>query len=360
MSNLLFHPHRLLSSGRSLLTAVSVLLSVASCLLMASCSDWDTDSIGSKFIPANSQVRNFTHLVYVEYDASSARVWGPYAHEVNATVDGLNVAIECNADSLVLLAYGYPASQDSTAQSDGSLHISSTRPYALYLNGLALRSQSGAVLTSNYSCQLVLPTKTQNHLFGSIEVTGDLLLSGTGTLNVRSEESCISADSLHCQYGVTVNLTSSKGNGITVRKGEMRSSQGKWRIDALRHGIAATDSIQLIAGTYRGTALQGAFLSTGLTDKVRLRQANLLAASGQDNTLADVFTQQHDSAFSVYDMLHDTLTLMADSTYYVVRNDSSKHFAQFSTPVSLSHPYIIITDGRVMATDSIDFRLTRP
>ena len=156
-------------------------------VLLAACSEWDTDSVGTSFTPANSVVRVYNNLVYIEYAAPEARVWGPAASDVTATISGGHVNIRSEAQNVAYFVYGYPAGTDTLGTTYGSLTFESRTSYALYREGLSLRCQDGPVFQSpgNDDCHIVLSRNAVNHLYGPIQVAGNLSLSGVGT---RSEE----------------------------------------------------------------------------------------------------------------------------------------------------------------------------
>ena len=342
-------------------TGLSALLTLL-CLLLAAgfgaCSEWNTYSLGQSFVPSNSQVRAFTHAVYVEYDTEGGQAWGPYADEVSAQIDGLDITISNASDSLALFLYGYVASKDSLGTSHCSVTIQSSRPYALYLNGLSLRSQTGTVIRSQGGevCHLVLSGKTNNQLFGGITADGPLTLSGSGSLNVLSSGHCITAASLQCQYPVNVTLASLEGDGIYLTHGGMRSSQGTWRIHAAGNGITSPDSIVLLDGNYQGTALDGAFLEA--PRGTILRRPTLLAASSWGNNVIDsaLVATRYDSVQSVWQEQVDTLTLMADSLYKLYCNSAKTQFASFKPLQTIEGPYVLISNGTVLSSDTIHFR----
>ena len=331
------------------------LLPLCFLLLAASCSEWDTDAVGTSFTPANSQVRAFTHLVFVEYQESEVRVWGPSADEVETSVEGMHITLQNMSDSLALFVYGYPATADTLGVADGSLTVESSRPYALYLSGLSLRSQAGAVLTSRGAgtCHIVLGASSRNHLYGQVAIDGPMTLSGTGLLTVEHTSDGVIAQSLQCQYGVSVSVTSHQGNGIRLTDGTMRISQGTWVIDAAQTALTSPDSIILLNGTYRGTALQGPFLSAG--NGVMLRKPNLMAAAACISELADsaYVALRYDSVQSVWQQQLADITLMADTTYSVLRNSSTSATEKFTPHQTLADPYFLITDGRVLSVDTL-------
>lgn len=330
------------------------LLSCVVCGVWAflSCSEWNTDSLGSNFVPANSQVRNFTHQVFVEYSADGVNVWGPFEHEVTATIDGLNVSIDNASDSLALFAYGY------TAPSDATLRIHSSAPYALYLNGLSLHADDGPVLLCEglAPCFMVLPTKSRNQLYGSVQVDGPLYLSGRGTLAIRSRSTALSATSLQCQYGLTVEIDSQEGDGILL-DGPMRSTLGTWTINAAGNGIVSPDSIVLLGGTYQGTAVDGAFLEAGHGALVRCPK--LTAASGWNSNILDsaLVAQRYDSVQSVWQASVDTLIIEADSTYQLYQNRSKTSFATFRPARTIAQPWFLISNGSILGSDTLRFVL---
>lgn len=337
---------------------LSALLPLIGLLLgCLSCSEWDTDSLGAAFTPANSQVRSFTHLVYVEYSNDDVHVWGPHLEEVEVKVDGQHVILQNHSDSLALFAYGYPALADTLTPMDGSLTIQSDADFALYLNGLALRSQSRPVLQAEGrgACHAVLCPKSNNILYGNTVFSGPLSLSGVGALSVHSQATSITAASLRCQYGVTVTLSSAEGDGITLR-GPMRSSAGSWTITAEENGICTPDSIVLIEGTYTGTARNGAFLEA--PDGVICRRPKLIAASAWGCNILDsaAVALRYDSVQAVWHDQLDTLTLVADTTYQIYRNDSKTSTLKFKPRRTVEQPWLLLSDGTIHTTDTIQVR----
>ena len=328
------------------------------CLLLASCSEWNTDSLGHKFTPANSIVRMFTHPVYVEYSATDISVWGPYLDEVEVSRDGMHLTLMNGSDSLALFVYGYVASQDTLGTSDASLTVSSSRPYALYMNGLALRRQDDEPViesTGTGACHIVLSAGSVNHLYGQLSTRGALTLSGTGTLTVQSPNSCIQAATLQCQHAVNVTLTSTGADGIELTDGAMRSSLGTWRIHASRHAISSPDSILLIAGTYQGEAQQGSFL---LSEKGTIvRRPTLIAASAQLSPVVDSLqaSLRYDSIQSLWQQCVDTLTLQQDSLLVIRRNRLTSTAAKFTPGMSLDAPYFLISNGTILSNDTLHF-----
>ena len=163
-------------------------------LLLPSCSDWNTDTLGSSFTPANSVVRVYNNLVFVEYTAEKPRVWGPASDDISYTNEGNHLSIQSDAQNVAYFVYGYAAS-DTLNVSESSLSIQSKASYALYLEGVSLRSQDRPVFQSpgNDECHIVLSTNSVNHLYGAVKVGGNMSLSGTGTLTIDCDSTCITA-----------------------------------------------------------------------------------------------------------------------------------------------------------------------
>ena len=345
---------QIMRSPKVIYRLLSVLLGLS---LFASCSEWDTDSLGSDFVPANSQVRAFTHLVYVEYTPEGARVWGPSSHEVTATIDGLHVSIENASDSLALFAYGYPAAKDTLALTDASLSVQSPRAYALYLGGLALRSLGKRPVIESQGqapCYLVMPQGSVNDLFGCVRIDGPAYLTGKGSLTINNTATCLTAATLQCQYDVKMTLNSEEGDGISLA-GPMRSSLGTWTINAGRNGITTPDSIVLMAGTYQGWAVDGAFLDAA--HGVLSRRATLMAASGWSNNIVDsaYVVQRYDSLQAIWQ--EQVETLLPDTTYLLYRNGAYREFAKFSTHRELQEPWFLLSNTTVFSTDTVHFKL---
>jgi len=339
---------------------VPFLLSVVCCLLTlalgTSCSEWNTDTFGHTFTPANSQVRAFTHVVTVEYTAEGASVGGWAADMVKVDIEGLNVSINNNkSDSLAVLVYGYPASLDSMAVTDGSLTISSQFPYALYLNGLSLRSQSDVAVQSpvDVPVYLVVPNSSRNILYGGMKMAGDVILTGTGNLSVTSNGNCIEAASLVCQYSLNVTLNSQQGEGIHLSRGNMKDTKGTWRIDAEKDAISTPDSILLYEGTYQGSSREGAYLAA----PTFFRRPLIIAASALNNQVLDsaFVAQRYDSLFAVWNQRVDTLSLQSDSVYEIYRSSAKNALLKFTARRNVQSPYMLISQSSILSNDTLLF-----
>lgn len=342
----------------SLAGVVLCLVSLVSCFF--SCSEWNTDSLGQSFVPANSQVRFFTHPVYIEYSADGVRVWGPCANEIDYQVEGLDVYVtNTKTDSLALFAYGFLASQDTLGITQASLRVNSQSSYALYLDGLCLRSSDQPVIESlnDVTCHIVLPSKTQNVLYGSLSVAGELVLSGTGSLNISSTQSAIQAASLQCQYDVAVNLFSSEVHGIDLSRSAMRCTKGTWKIDAAQNAIHCPDTLLLTGGTYQGTSRQGAFFSSATI----LRRPTLVAAAPRPSLVMDsaFVALRYDSVQAAWQHQVDTLTLESDSLYKVFRQGSKSATLKFTPKQMLPSPYMLICHSAVLSDDTLQFEKSR-
>lgn len=346
--------HRQKMTRRGLLAALCGLLAAAVC--SPSCSEWDTDTLGQRFVPANSQVRQFTHLVYVDFTSLPASVWGPGSAEVTANIDGRHVEVCNEGDSLALFAYGYPSEPDTSAVAVGSLTVLSSRPYALYLGGLTLHSSDGPAISSRGggACHVVLPRGSRNQLFGPMEVDGPLHVTGRGALDIHSRPTCLTAASLQCQYDVSVTLCSAEGHGISLQ-GPMRSTLGTWSIDAAGQGVTSADSIVLYAGTYQGTAAGGPFLTAH--SGVYLRRPQLIAACGERTHYLDsaLVAQRYDSVQSVWQESLPALTLTADSLYGLFRQGETTPLARLRPRHPLPQPWVIFSGSALRYSDTLRF-----
>lgn len=335
------------------------LLSILFLLLATACSEWNTDHFGQYFQPANSLVRNYTQLVYVEYSATEARVFGPAAHLVTSTVDGLYVNIENETDSLALFVYGYPVNKADSSALDARLTIHSSRPYALYLNGLALSNTEGYAIRSQGSgdCLMVLPTKSKNSLRGSLAIESNLIVTGTGALTIHSTDHCIQAASLQCQYDAEVTLNSSEGDGIHLDPKSIKTLSGKWDITAAHHGIYSTDTMFLIGGTFRGSAQHGAFLES--PSSALLCQSDIMVFSPFGCTVLDsTYVAQRFDSLSIQPIWQSNIDLKieADSSYSVYRNSGTKAFAKFKARQTLDGPNLLISNAAILSSDTIVIR----
>jgi len=348
------------------------LLSLLTIGLWSSCEKYNTESVGSSFYPANSMVRTFTHPVYVEFTSSEARVWGPYAHEVDFSVDGTEVSLTNASDSLALFIYGYPAAGDSTAETNCNIIIDSKKAFALYVNKLVMRSLQKPAIKSvgSSSCYMVIPKSSSSELYAVsspsvIEHHGMLILTGEGELTLSNESAPYQRPSstipvaleaqggVYCQYDLKLTLKSPEGDALRVAGGPLRSSLGTWKFEAGQHAISnQSDSIVLIAGTYSGTAREGKFFDNSIGAVIR--QAKVEALSGMPSDLLDtlVLHQHYDSTLvSLQQQIE--YKAEADSTFSVSKKGESSTLASFTPPYDMSSPWVLLANESLQENDSI-------
>ena len=80
-------------------------------------------------------------------------------------------------------------------------------------------------------------------------------------------------------------------------------------------------------------------------------------ASAWSNNVLDslAVAARYDSVQSVWEEQVDTLTLQADTTYTIRRNSSTSSVATFTPRQTLTGPYILVTNGTVLASDTLHF-----
>lgn len=355
------------------------LLSVLTMGLWTSCDKYNSESVGSTFFPSNSLVRLFTHPVYVEFRQDGANVWGPYANEVDYSIDGTHVSLTNASDSLALFVYGIPAVNDSAAVTDCNLVISGNQNYALYINKFNAVSQTQPVITSlgTGTCFMVLPKNSKNSMHAVVAASafehhGTLVLTGEGELSLTNDAlyhrpssdpavsnpaALVAQGGLHCQYDVKLSLSCPGGDAIRVSNGPMRSSLGTWTLNAGHHAISNhADSIVLIAGTYTGIAREGKFFDNKIGAVVR--QAKVEGLSGQASDLLDTLLlhQHYDSTFVTLQQHLVSVTMQADSSYSVSKKNSSSNLATFKPIYSLKEPWVILTNSSLQPADSLDVK----
>ena len=350
-----------------------LLLSLLTLGLWSSCEKYNSESVGSSFYPANSMVRTFTHPVYVEFSSSEARVWGPYLHEVDYSIDGTQVSLTNTSDSLALFVYGYPAAGDSAAETNCNLTIESNKNFALYINKLIMRSQQKPAIKSvgSGNCYMVIPKSSKNEIYAvaapsTIEHHGTLFLTGEGELVLCNDSTPYqrplpdvpvaleARGGLFCQYDLKLTLLCPEGDAVRVSDGPMRSSLGTWTFEAGQHAISTpSDSIVLIAGTYTGIARDGKFFDN--TIGTVIRQAKVEALSGLAADLLDTLTlhQHYDSTYvSLQQQL--TYTVEADSTFSVAKKDETSSLAKFTPHYNMASPWVLIANETLQASDTLE------
>ena len=238
-------------------------------LTVTACKEFDTNSVGTQFHPYNSFVTKFRQLVYVEYKDGTADVWGPCADRVEYEVkDSSHVLIKSDLDSLVVVAYGFAAHDTIRDEKEktkvlgvvdyhGNLDIFSNKPFALYLTGLKMNSDTEtAIQTSGAGdCFLVLTDKADNQLNGACVFGGQLLFDGKGslTINTKKTDALVAKKGLTCSYPVSVNIRSLEGKGVKVESGELKIADGTWDIQSRDNEIlSATQTVIMNGGNCYG------------------------------------------------------------------------------------------------------------
>lgn len=354
------------------------LLSVLTMGMWTSCDKYNSESVGSKFFPANSVVRNFTHSVYVEFSQGDVRVWGAYTKEVDVSGDGQHLILTNNSDSLALVIYGFPSQNDSAALTDYSITIEGDHAYALYLNKLNLCSQKQPAIrsASNGICYLVLPKGSKNQLRSVqapavFEHNGELVITGEGELSLSnlvsnqhqepaltSSAALLVCGGLLCQYNVKLTMSCPEGDAIRVSDGPIRSSLGSWNLIAGQHAISNTnDSIVLIAGEYSGIAHNGKFFDNRIGAVIR--QAKVEGLSGMASDLLDTLTlhQHYDSTYVALQQHFEDISLKADSLVNISVKGSSSSIAKFTPRYQMQSPWVVIANSSLQETDTLTISL---
>ena len=173
----------------------------------------------------NDYVENstFSHQVYVAYSGTTATVTDGDGAVTTAT-SGADVTVTSS-----IAAVEYILSGTST---DGSFKIYSDKKFKLTLNGLTLTNPSGAAINcqSGKSMYLVIADGTTNTLCdgisysvpddedmkGTIFSEGQILVSGSGTLNVTAtgKNGIASDDYIVFRPGNVINITAEASNGV--------------------------------------------------------------------------------------------------------------------------------------------------
>ena len=348
------------------------LLSLLTMGLWSSCEKYNSDSVGTSFYPANSMVRTFTHPVYVEFSSTEARIWGPYLHEVDYSIDGTQVSLTNTSDSLALFVYGYPAAGDSIAETNCNITIESNKHFALYINKLVMRSQQKPAIKSTGSgnCYMVIPKSSKNEIYAvsapsAIEHQGTLFLTGEGELLLRNDSipyqrplsvvpvALEAHGGIYCQYDLKLNILCPEGDAVRVTKGPIRSSLGTWTFEAGQHAISnPSDSIVLIAGTYTGIARDGKFFDNAIGTVIR--QAKVEALSGQASNMLDTLSlhQRYDSTFvSIQQQIE--YKAEKDSTFSVAKKNTTSSLAKFTPHHTMSSPWVLLANSSMQVTDTL-------
>lgn len=318
--------------------------------MLCSCDKYNTDVMGESFVPYNSLVTRYRQLVYVEYKFGSAKVWGPYADMIDWTIEGTDVSIVSDLDSLVVFTYG-DAMGDKENPMDGSLTINSSFPYALYLTGLYIQSNNDVAIhsKSKEECYLVLTDKAQNRLNGSFVTEGPLIIDGRGNLNIKAHNDALTAKSgLVCSYEVKVNIESEAGDGIHAEQNEIKFAEGTWKIKAAKNAISNTSgNVVLNGGTVNANAEKGSFVSAA--QGVSANQSTCIAIASEASDLADLQRQ------FIWLAQVDTLTVTAKETLKIEVTPNtamtSTKLATFTPEFDYKTPWIFIAHPSLGESD---------
>lgn len=363
--------------SKAIIYITAILAIILGCI---SCSSWNTDSLGMKFTPANSLVRNYRRQVYVEYGVGKARVWGEAAGFVETAIEGGHVTLSFDKDSIALFVYGYTTADTTQVGGDASLTIRAKAKtgYALYLNGTSIYNPHGPAIQSlgNSPCLVVLSARSRNTLTsasmdgasgnanGCFYTEGELQFSGTGTLNVNNLSTAanlgngVSAGLFGCSHNVTVNIKSLTGNAILAQN-EINISNGKWDLTSSLSNIKA-ELVLLTSGTFNAHCHKGSFVETHdrFSTPALLRNPTV-------TSLAARYTNYADSAFMAQYYLADSLyypkqykpdfELLKDSTYtiYYHRDTLDKKLSTFKPRATLPEGYILISNSTLNNADQI-------
>jgi hypothetical protein len=191
--------------------------------LMVGCQNDDTDF--SAYINGTASTAN---LITIVYSNSSVSVAGDSNGYV--TVSGTDVTVNTgtDTDSLLLILSG--------SCSDGSLLIYRQKKFGILLNGLTLNNGDGPAINNQCgkSLYLYVNSGTTNTLTdgtsyteqsydqkGALFSEGQVYVMGTGTLNVTGncKHGFACDDYIVIDDGVTLNVSSTAGNGIKVNDG---------------------------------------------------------------------------------------------------------------------------------------------
>lgn len=318
-------------------------------LAVSACDKYNTDVVGEDFAPYNSIVTKFKQLVYVEYSKESVKVWGPHAKDIDYNVEGANLTITSNLDSLALFVYGH-AIVDTVSSTHGSLYVNSPHPFALYLNGLSLSSESGPAIRCSGSefCYFVLPSGVQNRIWGSVEVDGHLILDGDGAVRIytTTDDGLIAKQGLTCSYPVSINVTAEDADGVSAESDEIKIADGKWHIAAGHNAFTNKDAAVVFnGGKIYGTARDGSFVNAPVLTANGVTCIGAAAeASSVDQDMRQFVWMGHFSNYSLYQ----------DSTITIMRmaSDTTK-LGTFTPDFDIDNPWLVISTPTLAETDLI-------
>jgi len=166
---------------------------------------------------------NWSYVVYITFDGETATVTNSLS-TVAAQVDGAHVTITSANKKVKYVVSG--------STTNGSLKFYSSYKFQLLLNGVSITNPNGAAINNQCgkSCYVVLGDGTTNTLCdgttyttvsgedqrGTLFSEGQILLSGSGTLNVYSvgKNCLVSDDYVLIRPGCHLYLNSTSGHGI--------------------------------------------------------------------------------------------------------------------------------------------------
>lgn len=190
---------------------------------MAACQNDDTDF--SAYTGGESTTANVISIVY---NGTSVSVSGDDNGYV--TTSGADVVVDCGSDtdSLMLVLSG--------STTDGSLLVYRQKKFGMQLNGVSIHNADGPAINNQCSKSLYMEvvSGTTNTLTDGTAYTeqsydqkgaffseGQVYVSGTGELNVtgNTKHGFACDDYIVVDDGVTMNISSTTGNGIKVNDG---------------------------------------------------------------------------------------------------------------------------------------------
>lgn len=196
--------------------------------------DFDTSALSedSETIPAddNDYLENWEKelTVYVEFGSSSATISGDTG-DATITSDGAHVTATIGKDNICFVLSG--------SSDDGSFKLYGDKRFMIELDGLTLSNPQGAAINSQCgkTMYLVLADGTENTLSdgttyqtvgsedmkGCVFSEGQIVISGTGTLNITAQgkNGMASDDYIVTRPGITLNITATAANGIKANDG---------------------------------------------------------------------------------------------------------------------------------------------
>jgi hypothetical protein len=361
------------------------------CAALTACGETDGPAAGEQFTPLNRLVRDYKHLVSINYSGTSVSVSGEGASMVSITTDADNSArlsIESDARGIAYFVTG--------KSTDGCLHIESTQPYALYMNNLTLSSSQGPAVDSqcDEAVYLVLCNKSTNTLSdadnyplhytaegmlaednGCFYTRGALIFTGEGTLTVQSNASAryeatlgdtlrihgINAlGGIESAYGITLNVTATGGDGLHVEDSNIHFSLGSYTIAGARHGLCnlAGDVLQE-GGTLSGTAGLSSYIYTPMGHGYQLLSGTCFAAAATPTTVLETPTQEGvalDQQQIVWQAQVDSLTLVADSTITAYAGATKIATLTVAPFIHLASPFVLVSSEQVTKESKVSVR----